>query len=340
VTQVGISGERHAVLQIHPSRRCPLQCLHCYSESGPGQRDLLRTDAINDLIDDAAGLGYRTLAVSGGEPLSYPHLPAVIAHARARGMRVTLTTSGVTMTEAWADRLAKEVELVAVSVDGPPDVHNALRGAGWAFDRMAAALALLRAAGARFGVLNTVAASSWPSMPWVAEFAHEAGCALTQFHPLEPDGRARESLGAQVPGAVDLGRAWLIAMALEAHYSGLMQVHFDGCLRDTVLRYPDRFYAGAECAVADLASALPVLVLEADGTLVPAAHGISRSLALGNINESRLKDTWKGWLAAGYPRFRQLAGTVFCEVKDSPHTVALDWHTRLAAASRQMPVEA
>jgi Fe-coproporphyrin III synthase len=335
---MGTSGApTPAVLQIHPSRRCPLQCLHCYSSSGPGQREAVPLGALIALIDDAAELGYETVAISGGEPLSFPHLPVVIAHSRACGLRVTLTTSAVTMSRSWAERLAREVELVAVSVDGSREVHNAMRGAAWAFDRMEQGLEHLRIAGARFGVLNTVGATSWSQMPWVADFALEAGASLIQFHPLEPEGRARQSLLGSVPGAVDLGRAWLVAMGLQAHYAGRMHVHFDGCLRETFLRQPERFYAGPDEARPTLASALSVLVLEADGTLVPAAYGMSRALALGNVSETRLRDLWRPWSAQRYPRFRQLASHVFKQVEASPQTVAFDWYTRLASASHELP---
>ena len=43
----------------------------------PGDHELA------DLIADAASLGYEVLAVSGGEPFLYPHLPEFLGHAKA-----------------------------------------------------------------------------------------------------------------------------------------------------------------------------------------------------------------------------------------------------------------
>lgn len=338
---MGASGTpTPAVLQLHPSRRCPLRCRHCYSLSGPEERQEVALPALLDLMDDAAALGYETVAVSGGEPLAYPHLEAVVEHARGLGLRVTLTTSGVGLTPQRAAFLARTVDVVAVSCDGPAPIHDAMRRATGAFERMARALALLRSAGATFGVLNTVTAESWRHMPWVAELAETAGASLVQFHPLEPEGRARSETAGALPDAAVLSHAWLLATALQAHYDDRLRVHFDGCIRDAFLAQPDRFYAQPVATPArNLAEAVSVLVLEPDGALVPAAYGLSRTLAVGDVGRARLRDCWQDWMERGYPRFRALAAAVFAEVATSPGLVAFDWYSRLSAASHS-PVEA
>jgi Fe-coproporphyrin III synthase len=50
------TGERR-VLQVHPTRRCNLSCLHCYSYSGPTARDELPPPLLDKLVVDAASLG-------------------------------------------------------------------------------------------------------------------------------------------------------------------------------------------------------------------------------------------------------------------------------------------
>ena len=46
-------------------------------------------------LQDAKALGYRQLAVSGGEPLLYSELDALLANARDLGMLTTLTSNGM-----------------------------------------------------------------------------------------------------------------------------------------------------------------------------------------------------------------------------------------------------
>src|ERR1039457_6235914 len=66
----GPTGQR--ILQIHPTLRCNLQCEHCYSSSGPWSREELDLDVVNNVVSDAARMGYGVLSVSGGEPFLYP----------------------------------------------------------------------------------------------------------------------------------------------------------------------------------------------------------------------------------------------------------------------------
>src|SRR6266568_1245666 len=119
---------RHRILQIHPTRLCNLLCRHCYSESGPGQRGAIEASVLSAAIADAARLGYRTVAVSGGEPFLYPALPATLQAARAHGMTTTITTNGTVLTERRAAQVAGLVDLVAISLDGTPESHNRMRG--------------------------------------------------------------------------------------------------------------------------------------------------------------------------------------------------------------------
>ena len=138
------------VLQIHPSLRCNLSCHHCYSSSGPDQRGWLDDDTLADLVSDAAALGYATLAVSGGEPLMFPGLDTLLRNAHEAGMRTMVTTNGTLVTPRRLEELDPVLDLLAFSLDGPPDVHNAVRNAPWAFaklDRGLAAAASLASVG-------------------------------------------------------------------------------------------------------------------------------------------------------------------------------------------------
>src|SRR5262245_42860037 len=92
------AGPDHRLLHLHPTRRCNLSCLHCYSESGPAEGDTLPTEAAVSAVAAAARLGYTMLCVSGGEPLMYPGLWAVLEEARRAGMLSAIVTNGVSLT--------------------------------------------------------------------------------------------------------------------------------------------------------------------------------------------------------------------------------------------------
>ena len=63
----GPAGQ-YPTLQVHPGRRCNLQCLHCYSDSGPAVSEQLNIDLLQAAVADAAAIGYKVMPVSGGNP--------------------------------------------------------------------------------------------------------------------------------------------------------------------------------------------------------------------------------------------------------------------------------
>jgi Fe-coproporphyrin III synthase len=69
------------VLQLHPTRRCNLRCLHCYSSSAPTENSALDATLLLGAIADASAHGYNTVSISGGEPLLYPGLSSLLREA-------------------------------------------------------------------------------------------------------------------------------------------------------------------------------------------------------------------------------------------------------------------
>ena len=190
------SGPTRRILQVHPTLLCNLLCEHCYSSSGPSVRVELDLETVCSAVSDARELGFDVLSVSGGEPFLYRGLPELLAHARSLGMQTTVTTNGTVLTPARLDGVEGLLDGMAISVDGPPDVHDELRGATGAFDRMSDGLARVRERGIPFGIIHTLTARSWPHLPWVATFAAHNGAALLQVHPLELTGRAASQLAS------------------------------------------------------------------------------------------------------------------------------------------------
>src|SRR5690349_21313436 len=94
---------RRPILQIHPTRRCNLQCAHCYTSSGPGEAVELAPSILATAIVDAGRLGYQQLAVSGGEPFLAPSLGSLLAAGRRTRMVTTVTTNATVLRP---DRLA------------------------------------------------------------------------------------------------------------------------------------------------------------------------------------------------------------------------------------------
>ena len=322
------SSTTGAVLQLHATRHCNLSCTHCYSSSGPEHKGGLPEALVAGVIEDAAAEGYGILSVSGGEPLMDPAFFRHAARARGVGMAVNLVSNGTLIRPRLAERLAREVDLVGVSVDGPPAAHNLLRGSETAFAATERGLVALRAAGARFAIIHTVRPESLKHLRWMVEFAREMGAAALQLHPLERAGRAA---GAPRPGGEEADlptRLMLLAPGLRAA-AGDMTLHVDVLELEAVASWS--FGAGA---AAPLARIIDPLVLEPDGTLAPFTFGAPRSLAIGDLRRETLAAAAARYRSLGGP---QRAAAYLSTVRD--RLVArhpwpfVNWHEHLAGAA-------
>jgi radical SAM protein with 4Fe4S-binding SPASM domain len=74
------------------------------------------------------------LNLLGGEPSIYDGYLDVAAFAKQQGFRCSYTTNGSFLTRDVADIVSAAVDVIAVSIDGPQEIHDYIRRAG-AYDR-------------------------------------------------------------------------------------------------------------------------------------------------------------------------------------------------------------
>ncbi|GAB3686571.1 radical SAM protein [Saccharopolyspora tripterygii] len=96
--------------------RCQLECRHCYAESGPeGDHGAMVDTDWRRVIDEAAEVGARMVQFIGGEPTLHLSLPALIDHARTRGVEVEVFSNLVHVTPGLWDVLAQPGVRLATS---------------------------------------------------------------------------------------------------------------------------------------------------------------------------------------------------------------------------------
>jgi MoaA/NifB/PqqE/SkfB family radical SAM enzyme len=331
-------GLSHRIIQLHPTLRCNLACRHCYSVSGPEQRAALAPELLAGVLTDAAAMGYEVVSVSGGEPFLYPDLARLLAHARSLGLRTTVTTNATTLTPRRLAAVRDHLDLLAVSVDGPPDTHDRVRGPG-SFDRMLRGLAQLRQAALPFGVIFTVTRQSWTELVWLGRFAVEQQARLLQLHPLEMTGRAAVELATESPDDDALARCYLMAMALAAEHQGRLRVQVDLLPVAQLRRSPELVYASeleaSAVAAARPADLLSPLVVEADGQVVPLSYGFSHRYRVGDL-DGDLAAAWPEFLENRYPALRRLCRDLWTEISRSDRAV-VNWHELIVARSKIDP---
>lgn len=331
---------RNGILQIHPSLRCNLSCAHCYSVSGPTVHTELDGATVCNVISDAAAMGYQVISVSGGEPLMYSGLDEVLTHAKSLGLRTTVTTNGFFVGQQRLNRLSKLVDVLAISLDGPAEIHNKIRGSARAFARLEAGLENVRKAGIPFGFIHTLTRQSWEHLLWVAEFAAGNGARLLQIHPLELTGRASSQLVGDDPDDDLLAKVYILAFALAGRYDETMKVQLDLLYKEDLREEPKLVYAGElEDMPPDKTSpaeSLGLIVLEPDGTIVPVSYGFSRRYQLCNVKEQRLADALPDYLANDYTEFRALCRSVWDELTAPDAPILSNWHEVIVSRSHSI----
>ena len=85
------------------------------------------------VVDAALKLGVVLFKFAGGEPLLRDDIGTLISHASGLGLSTVLTTNGIQLEEKIGELC--ELDRLEVSLDGPRQIHNALRNID-AFDHI------------------------------------------------------------------------------------------------------------------------------------------------------------------------------------------------------------
>ena len=178
---------------------CPYRCTHCYSMSARRKGMNLEKWMIDRIVSQLAALGLKTVNLGGNEPLftnggnpKKTLLPYIIESLVASGIRVGLTTSGISLI--WLERdhpgAVSLLNDIDVSLDSPdPEEHNRNRGAAL-FPQAIEALEICR----RHSIDHTVilCAMTWnfsaAHIDSVVEIArrYDAHIRINPLKPVEP----------------------------------------------------------------------------------------------------------------------------------------------------------
>lgn len=117
-------------LWLELTNRCNLQCVHCYTESGPhsGDRDFLSAEGYEALMREAYQLGCRKIQLIGGEPQLNPAFARLLRMCIATGFEfVEVFTNLTRLDSEMLEFSAKNGVHFATSVySDDPAVHDAV----------------------------------------------------------------------------------------------------------------------------------------------------------------------------------------------------------------------
>ncbi len=182
------------VIAWNLTRRCNLECAHCYIAAGPRESaaDEMVTAECLRLIDDILAVNPAPMLIlSGGEPLQRSDLAVLARHATDGGATVVVGTNGTLLTDERVAALREAgVQGVAVSVDSlRASYHDRFRHGAGSLEATQAALARLRAQRLDFIVQTTVTRGNRGELPRLVEWAATEGATAFNCYFLVPTGR-------------------------------------------------------------------------------------------------------------------------------------------------------
>ena len=140
------------LIHLQLTKHCNLRCSFCGQWGDAGY---MKGSTVNDLtiedwlrvVDQAVDYRSKTgvnpmFILWGGEPLASPAFPAVSTALRDHGFKTQLITNGV-LIEKHSELINRNIDTVFVSLDGPPEIHEKLRGASGIYPKIKRGMATL-----------------------------------------------------------------------------------------------------------------------------------------------------------------------------------------------------
>lgn len=241
------------------TRRCNLECAHCYIAAGPRESaaEELGTGEVLRIADEILDLNPAPLFIlSGGEPLLRDDLERIARHARDRGATVVVGTNGTLLTDERIESLmAAGVTGVAVSIESlRPAYHDRFRRGHGSLEATLQAVDRLGRHGLDFIVQTTLTRGNRGELAELVAWAADRGAVAFNAYFLVAAGRgarltdlAPEDYEQALEELVDLHMAYLGRMIVRAKCAPhFMRLVHQRAPESPVLHYRTRCPCGVD----------------------------------------------------------------------------------------------
>jgi radical SAM protein with 4Fe4S-binding SPASM domain len=289
----GLATKQDFFIQWHLTERCNLRCRHCYQSDG-GEPAEMSLPEVVEVLDEISGTlrdwaeAYEmelspSLNVTGGEPFLRGDIFDILHEMRGRGFEIYLLTNGTLIDKGRARALSSlGVRGVQVSIEGPEEVHEGIRGKG-SYTRSISGVKNLLDAGLRVTLNVTLSNLNARYMGDLLLLALTLGVQRLGFSRLVPSGRG-----------LALRREGLEPWQLRDIYEALLSVDLRGLevvTGDPVAsQMTSRANGDMGCTAHGGCSAgVAGLTLLPDGTITPCRR---LPIPIGNIKRDSLREVW------------------------------------------------
>jgi MoaA/NifB/PqqE/SkfB family radical SAM enzyme len=281
-------------------------------------------EQLERILDQAEAFRPRPLiGLAFTEPFIHPRIVDFSRAITRRGFYCQITSNGTQLPRLAGDLVEAGVDEIVISIDGPPEVHDRIRGRAGTFAKLAEGVRRTHEARERLGstkprirfsftitdanhdrVLEFVQAAA-PLDPWAINFSHLnfISAEMADAHNARYGGDltvTRSNLGEIEPAEMPVETLWAELRRVKAYAReqgpGFPELIFTpdapddegAALLHTFYREHSTFVGGRACT-----DPWKLMMVKTDGTVIPA-HGRCYNFPVGNLNDRPLAELWNG----------------------------------------------
>jgi len=279
-------------IQWHLTERCNLRCRHCYQQRRKARE--MSVDELKQHIDGATEMLEAwekeydislspSINFTGGEPFLYRGLWDAIMHARQSGYKIAILTNGCLITEEDSRKASSlGIEDIQVSLEGPPEIHDSIRGQG-SFAAAVKGARLLIDAGNCVSANMTLSRLNIDCSEETAKIAEAAGFSGIGFSRLVPCGSGENLLDSLIT-AKEIKAGYQRVLALDSP-------SFEVASGDPLAGVLSGFKPSpeSELALSGCSAGFSGVTITSDGSVMPCRR---IGLKIGNLRKTSLRQIW------------------------------------------------
>ena len=311
------------ILQFHVTSKCNLRCRMCWCWGDSGTKPKRRELSVEEIktMFDKVECSSEHVVLTGGEPLVRRDIVEILRYGKSLGRKMGLFTNATLITPEIAKVMATTVTGMVISLDGPEEDHDKIRGKG-TFQKTMGGIKLVQDVTRSLGRvmpirINCVISSiNIMELDKMVDIAVGIGSQLSLQHIIFLDAWAaeRHNLFMRDNFGIDDNVADGFVTRLNRINSNVLvaklhRARLRAGRAGIVFKFmPDvkdkdwkRWYAGSEpIAGMNCPNCIGQLTIRSDGEVTPCEF---IGYSFGNILEQELRDVW---LSERARRFRKL----------------------------------
>ena len=182
--EVPESLDKPMTLTLQVTRKCNLHCIYCSEEK---QLDEPGREELSDIINKIRNV--KRIIVSGGEPLLRPDIFDILKELRNQRNIIALATNCTKVDKEYATKLVGLIDYADVTIDGPRNIHNTIRGG---YDDIIKGIFNLREKGIEYSFVTVLVPQNLDYLKDICQIVDTLGGRKHKILTPIPKGRGKE----------------------------------------------------------------------------------------------------------------------------------------------------